>query len=118
MKDTMYHLLAETVHEHRSWIAVHRSDEERTMMVRTGRKLHPMRCRVLTLVARWQNGMYKRGHVWDIPEYELDKAVRSLKRNPQFKARWAGGKITVEDAEAIIHKASYGFLRLELDADI
>lgn len=118
MKDTMYRLLAETVNGHRSWIAVHRSDGERTMMVQTGRELHPMRFRVLTLVARWQNGMYRRGHVWDIPEYELDKAVRSLKRNPQFKARWAGGKMTAGDAEAIICKASHGFLRLELDADI
>ncbi len=117
MKDTMLSQLAGVLQDHCSWIAVHQVGEERSLMVRTGRELHPLRCRVLTLVARKPNGMYKKGHVWDIPEYELDKAVRSLKRDPEFKARWASGQITVEDAEAIIHKASYGFISLKLVAN-
>lgn len=110
----MYQKLVEVIHSHRSWVAVHRSDGERMLMIQVGRELRPIHCRVLTLVATRSNGLYKRGHVWDIPEYNLDKAVRSLKRNEHFKERWSREDISMEDAEAIINHASYGFIHLLL----
>lgn len=110
----MYRKLASLIHTHRSWIAVHQSDCERMLMVQAGRELRPVRCRVLTLVALRPDGLYRRGHVWDIPEYNLDKAVRSLKRDLHFRERWNSGDITLEDVEAIVNRATFGFLHLRL----
>ena len=69
---------------------------------------------MLTLVALRKHGLYEQGHVWDIPEYNLEKAVRSLKRGSRFKERWNKETISPDDIEEIINRASYGFIRLEL----
>ena len=85
MKETAYNRLVETIRARHTWITVLQADREHSLMVRVGRELHGVRCRVLTLVALRGRGPYSRGHVWDIPEYNLDKAVRSLKRDSRFR---------------------------------
>ena len=114
MKETAYNRIVETIRARHSWITVLQADRERNMMVQVGRELHEVRCHVLTLVALRQHGLYKKGHVWDIPEYNLDKAVRSLKRDSRFKERWNKNATSPDDIEEIISRASYGFIRLEL----
>lgn len=114
MKETVYNRIVEIIRTRHTWITVLQSDMERNMMVQVGRELHEVRCRMLTLVALRQHGLYGKGHVWDIPEYNLEKAVRSLKRNPGFKERWNKDAISPDDIEEIINRASYGFIRLEL----
>jgi hypothetical protein len=114
MKETAYNRIAETIRARHTWITVLQSDRERSLMVQVGRELREVRCRVLSLVALRGHGLYGKGHVWDIPEYNLDKAVRSLKRNPGFKERWNREAATPGDIEEIINRASYGFIRLEL----
>lgn len=78
-------------------------------------RLHPVRCRVLSLVAKVSHGAYPKGHVWDIPEYRLDRAVNSLKRRPGFKERCRLGTLSMQDAEDIIYLASHKLIRLELE---
>lgn len=114
MKETAYNRLVETIRARHTWITVLQADRERSLMVRVGRELHGVRCRVLTLVALRGRGPYSRGHVWDIPEYNLDKAVRSLKRDSRFRERWNKDAATADDISEIINRASYGFIRLEL----
>ena len=46
--------------------------------------------------------------------YNLDKAVRSLKRDVRFRERWNKDAATADDISEIINRASYGFIRLEL----
>lgn len=114
MKENAYNRLVGTIRARHTWITVLRADNERSLMVKTGRELHEVRCRVLTLVALHKHGMYNRGHVWDIPEYNLDKAVRSLKRDVRFRERWNKGAATAADVCEVVNRASYGFIRLEL----
>lgn len=114
MKETAYNRLVGTIRAGHTWITVLQADRERTLMAQAGRELRGVRCRVLTLVALRKHGMYSQGHVWDIPEYNLDKAVRSLKRDSRFKERWNKDAATAGDIEEIINRASYGFIRLEL----
>ncbi len=87
-------------------------------MARFGLALKPVRRRVLTLVATRQRGLYPKGHVWNIPEDKLDRAVRSLKqRDKNFCERWKQETLTVKDAEYLIRHASNGFLILNLYED-
>lgn len=114
MKETAYNRIVETIRARHTWITVLQSDREHNLMIQVGRELHEVRCRVLTLVVMRQHGPYKKGHVWNIPEYNLDKAVRSLKRDARFKERWNKDAATTDDISEIINRASYGFIRLEL----
>ena len=114
MKETAYNRIVEIIRARRTWITVLHADRERNMMVQVGRELREVRCRVLTLVALRKHGLYEQGHVWDIPEYNLEKAVRSLKRGSRFKERWNKETISPDDIEENINRASYGFIRLEL----
>lgn len=115
MKETMYRKLVGIIHSCRSWVDVHQADHEGTQMVRIAGELRPIRCRMVTLVATRPNGIYPKGHVWDIPEYRLDKAVLALKRKPAFRERWNRETLSAEDAEAIIERASFGFIHLHLE---
>jgi hypothetical protein len=115
MKDLMYQKLAKVIHEHRSWVDVHSTDDTITLMARSGLDLKPVRRRVMTLVATRPHSVYSRGHVWEIPEDRIERAVRSLKqKDKRFVLRWKQGEISVEDAEYIIEHASNGFLNLNL----
>lgn len=114
MKEQMYQKLVALIHTHRSWIDVHQCDRKGKQMVQIAGELRSINCRMLTLVATRAHGVYPKGHVWDIPEYKLDKAVISLKRKPKFRERWGRGELSMEEAEAIIEHASFGFIRLEL----
>lgn len=78
-------------------------------------ELHPVHCRVLYLVAKVPNSVYPKGHVLSIPEYKLDSAVRSLKRNPDFKLRYQSEALLYTDVEDIVRIASNHFIKLELE---
>lgn len=82
MKESIYRKLVSVIHDYRTWIDVLDADRESTFSVQKGGELHPVHCRVLYLVAKVPNSVYPKGHVLSIPEYKLDSAVRSLKRNP------------------------------------
>ena len=60
MKEVLYSQLAATIHECRTWVDVLDTDRECNFMLHSGGGLHPIRCRVLSLVAR--------GGTWRIPQ--------------------------------------------------
>lgn len=115
MKEVLYRQLAATINECRTWVDVLDTDRESNFMLHSGGGLHPVRCRVLSLVAKVSHGAYSKGHVWDIPEYRLDRAVNSLKWCPGFKERCRLGTLSMQDAEDIIYLASHKLIRLELE---
>ena len=115
MKEVLYRQLAATIHECRTWVDVLDTDRECNFMLHSGGGLHPVRCRVLSLVARTAHGAYPKGHVWDIPEYRLDRAVNSLKRRPASRNAAGLGTLSMQDAEDIIHLASHKLINLELE---
>lgn len=74
---------------------------------------------MLTLFARKDRGVYKKGNSWDIPEYRIEKAVASLKRKDAgFSKRWKDNAMIKEDVEKIINHASYNLINLELTDDL
>lgn len=115
MKEVLYRQLAATIHEFRTWVDVLDTDREGNFMLLSGGSLYPIRCRVLSLVAKIPHGTYPKGHVWNIPEYRLDRAVNSLKRRPGFKERCRLGTLSMQDAEDIIRHASDRLISLELE---
>jgi hypothetical protein len=114
MKETMYSKLVNLIHKHRTWVTILDSKRECMLMARSGTELRPVRRRVLSLVATKPRGVYERGHVWDITEDRLDRAIRSMRRDHKFVERWKRDVLLVDDAERIIRHASNGFLNLEL----
>lgn len=115
MKELLYRRLAATIHEFRTWVDVLDTDRTGIFMQSSGGGLHPVRCRVLSLVAKAPHGVYPKGHVWDIPEYRLDRAVSSFKRHPGFRERYRSGTLSMQDAEDIIRHASHRLIELELE---
>ncbi len=115
MKDSMYLKLVKMIHMHRTWVDAIVPKDESTLMARSGVELMPIRRKVMTLVAVRPRSVYPKGHVWNIPEDRLDKAVRALRRDRHFAARWKNGNPTREDVDAIVLHASNGFLNIYLD---
>lgn len=115
MKESVYRKLVSIIHDYRTWIDVLDADRESTFSVRKGGELHPVRCWVLYLVAKVPNSVYSKGHVLSIPEYKLDSAVRSLKRNPDFRLRYQSETLLYTDVEDIVRIASNHFIKLELE---
>ena len=115
MKESVYRKLVAIIHDYRTWIDVLDADRESTFSVRKVGELHPVRCRVLYLVAKVPNSVYPKGHVFGIPESKLDSAVRSLKRNPDFRLRYRSEALLYTDVEDIVRIASNHFIKLELE---
>ena len=107
MKESIYRKLVSVIHDYRTWIDVLDADRESTFSVQKGGELH--------LVAKVPNSVYPKGHVLSIPEYKLDSAVRSLKRNPDFKSRYQSEALLYTDVEDIVRIASNHFIKLELE---
>ncbi len=117
MKDSHYNKLVDIIHRHRSWVDVLRPKEDATLVARSGVELMAVRRRVMTLVALKPRSVYPKGHVWNIPEERLDRAVRAMKRNCAFTERWKREELSVSDAEALVLRASNNFLSLNLQAE-
>lgn len=115
MKESLYRKLVSIIHDYRTWMDVLDADRESTFSVQKGGELHPVRCRVLYLVAKIPNSVYPKGHVLGIPEYKLDSAVRRLKRNPDFRLRYQSEELLYTDVEDIVCIASNHFINLELE---
>ena len=117
MKAELYHQLVTLIHATYTWVDVLDDSAEDTFSFHTGGSFYPVQSRVLCLVAKWSNYNYPKGHRWYIPEFELDNAIRELRRNPAFRKRCRNEKLLYTDAEAIIRKASFGYIILELELE-
>lgn len=78
-------------------------------------ELMPVLRKTMTLVAVRPRSVYPKGHVWNIPEDRLDKAVRMLKKDKRFASRWKSENPSREDVGAIVLHATNGFLDIDLD---
>ena len=115
MKEEQYRQLVSVIHRHRTWIDVADADKEDHFMIQSGGNLHPIQCRTLCLIAKWPNGPYPKGQKWSLPEYELDNAIRSLHKKATVKKRYREQGFLYTDAEAIVVRASFGLIKLELE---
>ena len=119
MKDDKYFAIVGIIHRCRTWIDVLDCEKYGSLLVGVGYNTKRITCRMLTLFARQDRGVYKKGNSWDIPEYRIERAVASLKRtNRAFSNRWKENKILKEDVEYIIAHASYNLINLDLTDEL
>lgn len=119
MKDDKYFAIVGIIHRCRTWIDVLDCERIGSMLVGVGCNSKTITCRMLTLFARRDRGVYKKGNSWDIPEFRLERAVAALKRaRPDFARRWKENTIIKEDVEFLISHASYNLIKLELTDEL
>lgn len=118
MRDDKYFAIVGIIHRCRTWIDVLDCEKYGSHLVGIGYNTKTVTCRLLTLFARRDHGVYKKGNSWDIPEYRIERAVASLKRKDKgFSNRWRENAIIKDDVEKIIHQASYELINLNLIDD-
>ena len=115
MNDTTYTNLVHQIKQNRTWIDVQSSDTLHEFTVLSGGVLKTGLFRSLVLVCKLTRCGFRKGHEWIIPDFELNKAVHQLKADVQFKRRVRRNRISMEDAERIIHLATCGRVNLELE---
>lgn len=103
------------IRKYRSWMDVLDTDKSESFCFMVNGTMQKCHQRVLRLITKWPNNNYQRGQVLCIPEHELDKAIRRLSFNKDFARRIQSCQPTAQDVEAIILKASSGYLALELE---
>lgn len=110
MRETLYMEIVRLLHRHRTWLEVvdYKLVRKHTV-VRSG-KMTEFLCRVLVVKSIYPRPMYKKGTIWQIAEYDLDKAVKQLRTEKGFQQRAGGGKLTLKDVEQIIKIATHGIL--------
>lgn len=117
MRRTIYLQMLYLINIHRSWVVVENGCGYcRCVAFRRGKAISYV-SRVLRLRSMFPRNGYNRGTIWNIPEYELDRALAVYrKKNPDVRYRLKKGASYLEakDAEAIIEIATYGLVRLEL----
>ena len=50
-----------------------------------------------------------------IPEFWLNNAIKSMKRNPGFNNRLIKKRLSINDVNSLIHQATHGLINLELE---
>lgn len=117
MRNTIYRQMVYCINMYRTWIKVEDENLYKEQVIPRGNRIDYLVSRILLLQAYKDHGTFSKGKTWMIPEYELDRALATYrKQNPSFKARMkkGGSYLSAEDTENIIRMASYGVIQLEL----
>lgn len=110
MRESLYKEIVRLLHRHRTWLEVVSSTEVRKHSVISGGKVTDITSRVLVVKAIYPHAPYRRGTIWQIAEYELDKAVKQLRTEKRLSKRTVEGKLQLPYVERIITMASHGIL--------
>ncbi len=117
MRNTLYRQMVYWINAHRTWIEVADDNLFREHIIARSDRTDYLVSRTLVLRAFKPHGTYAEGTTWNIPEHDLDRALGTLRKQDwQFRQRIkkAAMYLTAKDAEAIIHLATHGIVRLEL----
>ncbi len=103
MKETLYMKIIHLLDRHRTWLEIESIATVRNhTIVRNGR-MTDILSRVLVVKAIHHHFPYTRGQVWQIAEYDLEQAIKSLRTTDgAFRQRIIKGELTLEDVERII----------------
>lgn len=117
MRRTIYLQMLYLINMHRSWVVVDNGRGYCQCVVFRRSKIILYASRVLRLRCIYPRNGYAGGTTWNIPEYELDRALAVYrKKNPdaRFRLKKGASYLEAKDAEAIVEIATYGLVRLEL----
>lgn len=110
MRETLYKEIVRLLHIHRTWLEVIGSTNVRKHTVIRGNRMTDILCRMLVVKAIYSCPPYRKGTMWQIAEYELDKAVKQLRTEYGLPPKAGKGKLTLRHVERIIEIASHGIL--------
>lgn len=98
MKETLYMKIIHLLDRHRTWLEIESIATVRNhTIVRNGR-MTDILSRVLVVKAIHHHFPYTRGQVWQIAEYDLEQAIKSLRTTDgAFRQRIIKGELTLED---------------------
>lgn len=117
MRNTLYRQIVHWITTYRTWIKVVDDNLYKEHVITRNDRTDYVVSRTLVLRAFKTNGTHAEGTTWEIPEYELDKALAAYrKQDSSFRQRIkkAAMYLSPADAETIIRLATYGIVRLEL----
>ena len=115
MRECLYKEITSIIDRHSTWIDVGKTCRYVCLVVVSYNRIRVVPCRTLPLRAYHNKWHYNYGHLWFIPFPELDRAVAEMKKsNRLFKQRLLLNKLTIDDVEEIVYRATYGIIKLEL----
>lgn len=114
--DLAGHLL-DRISWHRTWLAVKDFGKYVQMPVRDGgRQPEVVSCRTLRLEVRVAREGYRKGQCLSVPEPAIDRAIRKMSEQSEFRRRVTQRQLTCDDINRIVSMASDGTIDLELES--
>lgn len=115
MKETLYMKIVRFLDRHRTWLEIESIGTVRNhTIVRDGR-MTGILSRVLVVKAIHHHFPYTRGQVWQIAEYDMEQAIKTLRTiDRDFRKRVCKGELTLKDVERIISTATHGVVHPDL----
>ena len=101
MKETLYMKIIHLLDRHRTWLEIE--------------SIATVRNHTIVVKAIHHHFPYTRGQVWQIAEYDMEQAIKSLRTTDgAFRQRIIKGELTLEDVERIISTATHGVVQPDL----
>lgn len=115
MKETLYMKIIHLLDRHRTWLEIESIATVRNHTIVRNGIMTDILSRVLVVKAIHHHFPYTRGQVWQIAEYDLEQAIKSLRTTDgAFRQRIIKGELTLEDVERIISTATHGVVQPDL----
>lgn len=108
-------MIVALIKEHQTWLDVLDCDTQKEFVALSGYEMKKTRCRILRLVSKYRTRQSYKGQIFSIPEFWLNNAIKSMKRNPGFNNRLIKKRLSINDVNSLIHQATRGLINLELE---
>ena len=114
-KKTFYQI-ADIIQKNRTWIKVIDTEKQVEMRIFQDGVLKTLLFQALTLQSFRDHYSFQRTRTWNINEYDIGQGLSALcKKDPSATQRVEQDRLTIQDVEYIIEKASFGIIKLEHD---
>ena len=108
-------MIVALIKEHQTWLYVLDCDPQKEFVTLSGYEMKKTRCRILRLVSKYRTRQSYKGQIFMIPEFWLNNAIKSMKRNPGFNNRLVKKRLSISDVNALVDEATHGLINLELE---
>ena len=115
MKEDIYLMIVALIKEHQTWLDVLDYDTKEEFVTVSGYEIKRIRCRILRLVSKYNTRQSYKGQIFTIPEFRLNNAIKSMKRDSGFNNRLVKRCLSINDVNNLIIEATYGLINLELE---
>lgn len=115
MKETLYMKIIHLLDRHRTWLEIVSINTVRKYTVVQNGRMTDILCRMLVVKAAHHHFPYTKGQIWQIAEYEMEQAIKSLRTSDgDFRNRICKGELTLKDVERIISTATHDIVYPDL----